>query len=206
MEEITLSITKLKEYAELFKGLQSGATPALAVGLPPAAKAQLAAALRLETGRPVLVVTDEDNAALRIAGDLSAFSGLPVVHIPARELTMAGMEGMSRQYEQARIAALAALSDAPLAVVSAAALVQKTLPPETLRAASFTLFPGDLIPLDRLTARLVTAGFVMTGGTGTDSGASFSPYVLTGAAISAAGAAAGTATAAGHSEVMRVTG
>ena len=159
MEEITLSITKLKEYAELFKGLQSGATPALAVGLPPAAKAQLAAALRLETGRPVLVVTDEDNAALRIAGDLSAFSGLPVVHIPARELTMAGMEGMSRQYEQARIAALAALSDAPLAVVSAAALVQKTLPPETLRAASFTLSPGDLIPLDKLTARLVTAGY-----------------------------------------------
>ena len=159
MEEITLSITKLKEYAELFKGLQSGATPALAVGLPPAAKAQLAAALRLETGRPVLVVTDEDNAALRIAGDLSAFSGLPVVHIPARELTMAGMEGMSRQYEQARIAALAALSDAPLAVVSAAALVQKTLPPETLRAASFTLSPGDLIPLDRLTDRLVTAGY-----------------------------------------------
>ena len=159
MEEITLSITKLKEYAELFKGLQSGATPALAVGLPPAAKAQLAAALRLETGRPVLVVTDEDNAALRIAGDLSAFSGLPVVHIPARELTMAGMEGMSRQYEQARIAALAALSDAPLAVVSADALVQKTLPPETLRAASFTLSPGDLIPLDRLTARLVTAGY-----------------------------------------------
>lgn len=159
MEEITLSITKLKEYAELYKGLQKGALPALAVGLPPVAKAQIIAALRLETSRPILVVTDEDNAALRLAADAESFSGLSALHIPARELTMAGMEGMSRQYEQARIAALSALPDAPLAFASAAALVQKTMPPATLRAAAFSLKPGDLIPLADLTARLVTAGY-----------------------------------------------
>ena len=82
-----------------------------------------------------------------------------MLHIPARELTMAGMEGMSRQYEQARIAALSQLADAPLVTLSAAALVQKTMPPDTLRASTLTLRPGDLTPLADLTARLVTAGY-----------------------------------------------
>lgn len=159
MQNITLSISELAEYKQLYRGLQTGQLPALAVGLPPAAKAQLIAALRLETSRPVLVLTDEDNAALRLASDLETFSELPVLHLPARELTMAGMEGMSRQYEQARIAALSALPTARLTVTSAAALVQKTLPPAVLDAASFSLAPGDLIPLSDLTARLTRAGY-----------------------------------------------
>ena len=159
MQNITLSITDSKEYKELFSAIRSGQTPALAVGLPPAAKAQLAAALRLETSRPVCILTDEDNAALRLASDLESFSELPVLHVPARELTMAGMEGMSRQYEQARIAALAQLPDAPLVPISAAALVQKTLPPTVLHDASLTIRVGDLTPLADLTAKLVTAGY-----------------------------------------------
>ena len=147
MQNITLSITDSKEYQEIYNALKKGQTPVLAVGLPPVAKAQFAAALRLMTSRPVCILTDEDNAALRLARDLEAFSELPVLHIPARELTMAGMEGMSRQYEQARIAALSQLADAPLVTLSAAALVQKTMPPDTLRASTLTLRPGDLTPL-----------------------------------------------------------
>src|SRR5699024_9149722 len=119
----------------------------------------LSAALRLETSRPVCLLTDEDNAALRLAGDLEAFSELPVVHLPARELTMAGMEGMSRQYEQARIATLSALGTAPLITMSAGALVQKTLSPSTLHAATPTIQVGDLTPLSDLTTRLVMAGY-----------------------------------------------
>ena len=159
MQNITLSITDSKEYQEIYNALKKGQTPVLAVGLPPVAKAQFAAALRLMTLRPVCILTDEDNAALRLARDLEAFSELPVLHIPARELTMAGMEGMSRQYEQARIAALSQLADAPLVTLSAAALVQKTMPPDTLRASTLTLRPGDFTPLADLTARLVTAGY-----------------------------------------------
>ncbi len=159
MQNITLSISSFSEYKKLYNELLAGKTPALAVGLPPIAKAQLAAALRLETSRPVCIITDEDTAALRLAADLEAFSEQPVLHIPARELTMAGMEGMSRQYEQTRIAALSRLSSAPLITLSAAALVQKTLPPHILGSASLTIRTGDLIPLPDLTRQLVTAGY-----------------------------------------------
>ncbi len=159
MQNITLSITNSSEYKKLYKELLAGKTPALAVGLPPIAKAQLAAALRLETSRPVCIITDEDTAALRLAADLEAFSQQHVLHIPARELTMAGMEGMSRQYEQTRIEALSRLSTAPLITLSAAALVQKTLPPHILETASLTIRTGDLTPLPDLTRQLVTAGY-----------------------------------------------
>ncbi len=159
MQNITLSITNSSQYKALYKRLLAGETPALAVGLPPIAKAQLAAALRLETSRPVCIITDEDTAALRLAADLETFSELPVLHIPARELTMAGMEGMSRQYEQTRIAALSRLQTAPLITLSAAALVQKTLPPHTLASVSLTIHTGDLTPLPDLTRQLVTAGY-----------------------------------------------
>ena len=159
MQNITLSITNSSQYKALYKRLLAGETPALAVGLPPIAKAQLAAALRLETSRPVCIITDEDTAALRLAADPETFSELPVLHIPARELTMAGMEGMSRQYEQTRIAALSRLQTAPLITLSAAALVQKTLPPHTLASVSLTIHTGDLTPLPDLTRQLVTAGY-----------------------------------------------
>lgn len=159
MQNITLSITNSSQYKTLYKGLLAGETPVLAVGLPPIAKAQLAAALRLETSRPVCIITDEDNTALRLAADLETFSELPVLHIPARELAMAGMEGMSRQYEQTRIEALSRLQTAPLITLSAAALVQKTLPPHTLAASSLTIHTGDLTPLPNLTRQLVTAGY-----------------------------------------------
>ena len=159
MQNITLSITNSSPYQALYKGLLSGETPALAVGLPPIAKAQLAAALRLETSRPICIITDEDTSALRLASDLQTFSELPVVHIPSRELSMAGMEGMSRQYEQARIEALSRLQTAPLITLSAAALVQKTLPPHTLAATSFTIHTGDLTPLTDLIQQLICAGY-----------------------------------------------
>ena len=59
MNEITKSITFLKEYKQLKQAVDEGKTPVLAVGLSAIHKAHLAAALGLDTGRPVLVLTDD---------------------------------------------------------------------------------------------------------------------------------------------------
>ena len=99
MTEITKSITYLKEYRELKKALEAGQTPALAVGLSPIHKAHLAAALGLDTGRPVLVLTDDDSAAARFSADLQGFAEKPVLQLPARDLVMADVAGVSRGYE-----------------------------------------------------------------------------------------------------------
>ena len=52
MNEITKSITFLKEYKQLKQAVDEGKTPVLAVGLSAIHKAHLAAALGLDTGRP----------------------------------------------------------------------------------------------------------------------------------------------------------
>ena len=106
MQDITLSITHTTEYEQLLRGLQGGKTTALAVGLPPVSKAQLAAALHLETGRPVLLLTDDEGAVRRLADDLETFAEKHVLRVPERDFVMLGVESSSRQYEQARISAL----------------------------------------------------------------------------------------------------
>ena len=110
-------------------------TPVLAVGLSAIHKAHLAAALGLDTGRPVLVLTDDDNAANRFAADLRGFSERDIVQLPSRELVMADVVGVSRGYEQRRLAALDELTEAHFAVASVQAAAQRTMPPEALKAA-----------------------------------------------------------------------
>ena len=52
MQELTLSITKLSAYRELWDGLKAGAVPAMAVGLAPVHRAQLAAAKEEQKKKP----------------------------------------------------------------------------------------------------------------------------------------------------------
>ena len=160
MQDITFSITQTSEYRQLYDGLRAGQTPAMAVGLPPVVKAQLAAALHLETGRPVLLLTDDEGAARRLAEDMAVFAGKNVLRVPERDFVMLGVESSSRQYEQARIAALWQLLDGvPLAAGSAAALSQACIPPQTLKAASFSLSEGENKPLADIISALAAAGY-----------------------------------------------
>lgn len=160
MNTITRSICKLTAYEQLYTGLRAGQTPALAVGLPPVSKAQLAAALHLETSRPVLILTDDENAVSRLADDLSAFAEKSVLRVPERDLVMLDVESSSRQYEQARISALWQLSKgAPLMAGSVAAFSQASMPPQTLSDAVFTLATEQTCPLSEITSALSAAGY-----------------------------------------------
>ena len=159
MTEITKSITYLNEYKSLKKAVDEGKTPVLTVGLSAIHKANLAAALGADTARPVLVLTDDDNAANRFAADLRGFSEREVVVLPPRELVMADVAGVSRGYEQARLAALDTLSGACFAVASVQAAAQRTMPPALLASSIVTLKAGEEAPLDELTHRLTDAGY-----------------------------------------------
>ena len=159
MTEITKSITYLNEYKSLKKAVGEGKTPVLTVGLSAIHKANLAAALGADTARPVLVLTDDDNAANRFAADLRGFSEREVVVLPPRELVMADVAGVSRGYEQARLAALDTLSGACFAVASVQAAAQRTMPPALLASSIVTLKAGEEAPLDELTHRLTDAGY-----------------------------------------------
>lgn len=107
----------------------------------------------------MLVLTGDDNAANRFAADLRGFSEREVVVLPPRELVMADVAGVSRGYEQARLAALDTLSGACFAVASVQAAAQRTMPPALLASSIVTLKAGEEAPLDELTHRLTDAGY-----------------------------------------------
>ena len=159
MTEITKSITFPNEYKTLKGAVQQGKTPLLAVGLSAIHKAHLAAALGLDTGRPVCVLTDDDSAAARFTLDLQAFAEREVLTLPARELVMADVVGVSRGYEQKRLAVLDALPNAAFSVASVQAAVQRTLPPDALQSAVVELAVGQTVPLETLTQQLTRAGY-----------------------------------------------
>ncbi|WNX84646.1 transcription-repair coupling factor [Agathobaculum sp. NTUH-O15-33] len=169
MIEITKSISALAEYREVRAAIKAGQTPVLAVGLSPIHKAHIAAALQLDLNRPVAVLTADESGATRMAADIAGFAERDVLTVSYRDLVMVNVAGVSRGYEQKRIAALCRLADAPLSVLSAPAALQRTLPPDILRRATLTLEAGQTAPLEGLTARLTEAGYercIQVEGTG----------------------------------------
>lgn len=169
MIELLKSIGGLDEYRKLRQALLDGKTPLLAVGLSAIHKAHFAAALQADLKRPVCVLTDDEAAAARLSADIAGFSEKTVAQIPSRDLVMVNVAGVSRGYEQKRIAALFGASDAPFVVLSAPAALQRTLPPALLRDAAVTLSVGATAPIEPLVQQFVRAGYeraIQVEGTG----------------------------------------
>ncbi len=130
-----------REAAALPGLLESGGLPALVSGLSAVHRAHLGAALREKSGRPLFVICPDDTAAENMARDLSSLLGEETAVLGMRDFCFYPAEAVSRQAEQRRIAALYALAAgaAQVCAVSIPALLQRTLPPEALRRAAFTV-------------------------------------------------------------------
>lgn len=160
MKEITLSITGLREYAALYDALRRGDTPVAAAGLSPIHKAHLAAALHLETSRPIFVLTPDDQAAARMARDLSGFLERDVLTLPYRDFVMVGALSTSHEFEHKRLAALHRMRQgAPVVVASAAAALQACIPPAVLKEATLVIRHGQEYDLRALADTLTRVGY-----------------------------------------------
>ncbi len=161
MELLVKQILQNKEVAALPSLLESGGLPALISGLSVVHRANLAAALRLETGLPLVVLCPDDTAAENMARDLSAMLGLEVPSLGMRDFTFYAAEAASRQTEQKRLAALYALrtGQTEIVTVSAAGLLQRTLPPEMLEKAAFTLEAGGSYAIEDVEDALLRCGY-----------------------------------------------
>jgi transcription-repair coupling factor (superfamily II helicase) len=161
MRTLTLAILENKSLGILQNKLEGGCLPALISGLAPIHRANLAASLRLCTGRPLFVVSPDDTSAESIAADLRSFLEQPVSVLTGRDFTFYDAESVSRQTEQRRLAALDALCGEGLAaaVCTVPGLLQRAVPPSALHRASFTLKAGDSSPVEDIEDRLIKAGY-----------------------------------------------
>ena len=150
------------ESAPVLRALDAAQSPVLVSGVGAAMRAHFAASLRKQMALPLVVVCPDDAAAETMCRDLEALLREPAVYLPGRDFAFYVTDGASRGAEQKRIAALDALSReaAPVTVCTAAALLQRTLPPTVLRSASFELSQGQEIDPAQVECELLRCGYV----------------------------------------------
>ena len=160
MNAIIKAIGKTPSLATLPLRVEEGYLPTLLTQSGGAMRALGAAMLRRETDRPLFVLcTDETNAGT-LAADLEALLGESAVQLTGRDLALRDVEVVSRQEEQRRLRSLdAMLSGAAVTVCTVSGLLQRTLSPELLESAAFTLKTGEGEGPEALEPRLLACGY-----------------------------------------------
>ena len=161
MEQLLQTLLRIPEAGALAAAVDGGLCPAAVTGLAPVHRAQIAAALAADSGRPLVMVCSDEGEAGRMAGDLETLLGVRPLRLYARELFVRAGAVASRQWEHARIGALYELCQGRgrVLVATAEGLLQKTCPPRRLEQSALLLEAGERYDLGDLPRRLVEAGY-----------------------------------------------
>ena len=161
MNKLNEALASLPEVRELLLSLDAGTSPIAVSGLSGVHRAQLTAAVRHKTQRPLLIVCADENEANRMAGDLHELLGEDVSLLFAREWQLRDRVFASHGWEQQRIGSLCSLAagKAPILVATVDGLMQRTLPPDALRGAVTDISLGDRFDLNALSKKLVESGY-----------------------------------------------
>ena len=160
MEKLLTFLETIPEYALLKKAVSAGENAAV-TGIGQINRSHLIASVYRDCGRPVVIVCQDDMAAKRIQEELAGFLGESAPILPNRDLTLYDTAVVSRGWEQKRLRQLYDLSqgNTRLQIFSWEALSQRTMPPQVLDRAAFTLQIGKEYELEELISRLSQAGY-----------------------------------------------
>ncbi len=154
------AVYSLREYTEIQKACNTNALPVLVTGVSAVHKAQLA--FGLSEGSPILIITEDEASAMKIADDINEMAGEQVaLHYPAKDFVFTEVIGVSREYEHKRIEVLSGLLSGNCRIVSASAeaVSQFTIPKENLRNGTLTLEKDGETEIPALVSKLVAAGY-----------------------------------------------
>ncbi len=164
MEKLISVLKKTSEYPILTKAITAGKTAAL-TGIGQINRSHLIAALHADLSCPVVVICQDDISAKRLQDELRAFISKDVPILPGRDLTLYDSSAVSRSWEQKRLRQLYRLhaGQTKLQILTWEALSLRTMSPETLTNAVFSLQVGSSYDLDTLLNRLVASGYTRCG-------------------------------------------
>ena len=130
MEQLLHALKTIPEYVSLLESLGKGRSAAI-TGIGQINRSHLIAGLRRDSGRPVVILCQDDMAAKRLQTELQAFLGETAPVLPSRELTLYDSAVVSRAWEQKRLRQLydLAQSRTQLQIMSYEALSMRTMPP-----------------------------------------------------------------------------
>ncbi len=162
MEYFINTAHSIPEYLTLLEEIRRGGLPSMMTGLSHIHKAHMLAALAADSGKTLLAVADSEGEAVRLCADINAMTGEETaLAYPAKDLTLADVDVVSKEYEHRRINVLHKLitGKCRLAVASPEACMQLTIPAEVLKKRTVVLNSGDDIVLSEVISTLVAAGF-----------------------------------------------
>lgn len=164
MRQLTQAIFEDKNLNLLPEYLEGGTLPALTIGLGLTGRANVAAGLRIKTGRPLVVVCTDDSEAEKMRRDLESFLSEPVGLLTSRDMNFYATEGASREAEQRRIKTLFSMQNgaSPLVVCTLTGLLQRTAPPEILKNAALVVEDGKACPPEMVEKALINCGYTRT--------------------------------------------
>ena len=161
MNGLLKELLRSEEIRGLLESTLRGEKP-MVTGVSPVHRAMLAAAMHQETGRPMLLLCSDETEAAKLWADLHALTGQEVTLLRRREWQLRPSAAASRSWEYQRLAALYAMANgqARLVVAAVDAAVQRCVPRDVLLDAAISLKVGESYSVERLTARLVSSGYV----------------------------------------------
>jgi len=149
------------QYGEMLAQAKQERAVIAASGLAGAQKVHLACALAIQTGRPLLYLTDSERAAAAVMEDVQALMPGSASLFPARDITFYQDVAASREAAGRRIETLQRLitGQTRAVIASADAVLHRVMPRSIFAAHTIRLAVGDVMPVDELAARLLSAGY-----------------------------------------------
>ena len=164
MDRILEVLKAMPEYKTALDTLSCGKNAAI-TGIGQINRSHIIAGMYTDTQNPLVVICQDDLAAKRLGEELKGFLAIDCPILPTRELTLYDSTGVSRGWEQKRLRQLYELTkgNTKLQIMSWDALSLRTIPPYTLKDATFFLEVGKEYQLDTLLEKLNNAGYSRCG-------------------------------------------
>ncbi len=154
------TFSELSGFKSIEEALKKNISPVSVTGISHIHRANLVCALSGE--KIILAITGTEAEAKKLSDDINMMSGEETAVIfPSKELVFTPVEGVNREYEYMRIAALtkAAKSECSVICASIEAVMQPVIPCGELISGSITLTSGSEISLPSLCAELSKCGY-----------------------------------------------
>ena len=160
MDQLLKILQESEEFRKLLTAVGKRQTVALS-GAGQIIRSHMLASIYAQTGRPLVVLCQDDTTANRICEELQSFLGRPVSFLPSRDWTFYCVSGVSRQWEHKRLELLYALSQdsCPVLVTSYRALSMRTMPKERLLDCALSLTSGMELSMETLVKHLLSCGY-----------------------------------------------
>ncbi|MBE6943643.1 MAG: transcription-repair coupling factor [Ruminococcaceae bacterium] len=160
MKEILNILKSIPEYRTLLQCLEASSAVAL-TGIGQINRSHILSGLYTHTDQPLVIICQDDMAAKRLQGELTAFTGEDFPILPGRELTLYDSIVVSRGWEQRRLRQLYDLSCSRtrVQIMSWESLAIRTMPPTLLHKTVFRLTVGKSYDLEDLVSHLTDAGY-----------------------------------------------